>query len=109
MKRRLKREYFARKAKEINLAREARNTEREFRVSKDFNYGMRDAGGYVTASSFAAHFAEHFKSDPALDVELPPEILNYGVGDFAYLQDAVLDLDESEPSRDEILSYLRTL
>ena len=34
---------------------------------------MRDAGGYVTVSSFAAHFAEHFKSDPSLDVELPPE------------------------------------
>ena len=53
--------------------------------------------------------AEHFRSDPSLDVELPPEILNYSVGDFAYLQDAVLDLDESEPSRAEILSCLRTL
>ena len=71
MKRRLKREYFARKAKEINLAREARNTEREFRVSKDFNYGMRDAGGYVTAERFAQHFEKHFKSDPDLDLEFP--------------------------------------
>lgn len=90
LKARLKAEYFEQKAKEINFARERKSVEKEFRLSKSFDYCARFQKSYVTAKVFAAFFEQHFWSDPQLEEPLPYEIRNYD--NLEYMHDVRVDI-----------------
>ena len=109
---RAKREFFERQANEINEHDVRREIDKLYKKSKLYgkNTKAADPSDYISEKDFGVHFEKQFKSEARFDEgELPPEIQHYGQGEYTYLQDIKMEIDESAPTSDEIRGLLKSM
>ena len=98
---RLKNKYYGDKAKELNLASEAKDAEEEFRLMKNYSAVKNKKSLLIPPNKLEEHFKDHFKYRP---IEVPDEVSN--PQNYSYLA-PISDIDnilvnEGPPSAEEV-------
>ena len=104
----LKNSYYGKKADEINLASEARDTEREFRMMREHSVLKTKRNNIISPAVLEKHFKEHFSKTP---IPVPDEVLN--PNSYPHLQNpeecANISVDESQPSQEEAKKIMNSM
>ena len=101
----LKNDYYQKKASEINMARESRNVEKEFRLARNYTALNKSKQLLIAPNKLKQHFEEHFSPRA---VTMQPEVENPEL--FPHiLPPEDLYVNEEVPSVDEIKEALKTL
>ena len=102
-RKKLKDQYYSRKAAEINSAAEARQVEKEFYLAKSYSMHKQSPKIDIAKEKLTKHFENHF-SERVL--ELPPELVN--PNNFEYLKDTPITVNEDPPTLEEIQEAVKT-
>ena len=97
--RKLKNTYYGKQAEELNVASEARDTEAEFRLMKDFSVLKRNNEIPISTHKLEEHFKEHFKEKP---ISIPDEVVH--PHDYPHIippQDLGIVVNEAPPDANE--------
>ena len=104
----LKNSYYGKKADEINLASEARDTEREFRMMHNHSVLKTKRNNAISSSILETHFKEHFSKPP---IPVPDEVTNPQCYPFLQNPEECVNtvIDESQPSQEEAEKVMHSM
>ena len=85
----MKDHYYSQKGREINIASEARQVEKEFQLAKNFGMHKPSSKIDIPKEKLTKHFEKHFSER---ELELPPELQN--PQKIEYLKDSHVVVNE---------------
>ena len=106
LSRKLKKNFYGKKANALNLAREANDAEQEFQLSNDYS-AIKKTQLLIPSEKLEQHFSEHFGRhiiDPPDEVNSPQNYPHVLPAD-----ECALVVDENPPSVNEIIKTVKTL